>query len=121
MPNWPCINEGRKMVNKPQDEDKGEGEQEIAIITRDKVKVPKLFKVLLHNDDYSTMEFVIFVLQSVFAKSMNEAQAIMMKVHLEGTGICGIYTYEVAESKASKVAQLSKEHGHPLRCSLDEE
>jgi ATP-dependent Clp protease adaptor protein ClpS len=98
-----------------------DGEQGFATIIREKIKRPKRYKVFLHNDDYSTMEFVIFVLQTVFGKNSLEAQAIMMKVHMEGAAVCGIYSYEVAESKTNKVAQLAKEHGHPLKCTMEEE
>lgn len=98
-----------------------DGEQGFATIIREKIKRPKRYKVFLHNDDYSTMEFVVFVLQTVFGKSTLEAQAIMMKVHMEGSAVCGIYSYEVAESKTNKVAHLAKEHGHPLKCTMEEE
>ena len=67
------------------------------------------------------MEFVIFVLQRFFNKSMGEAQAIMLKVHNEGAGICGVYSHEVAESKASKVTSEAKESGHPLKCTIEAE
>lgn len=92
-----------------------------ATITRKKVQLPKKYKVLLHNDDYTTMEFVIFILQNVFHKSLPEAERIMMEVHQKGTGVCGIYTYEIAETKAKKVERLAREHAHPLLCSVEPE
>ena len=92
-----------------------------ATVTRKKVQLPKKYKVLLHNDDYTTMEFVIFILQSVFHKQLDEAERIMLSVHRTGTGICGIYTHEIAESKAKKVERLAKEHSHPLLCSIEPE
>lgn len=101
---------------------KEEGEEHgVATKTRNVVKRPKRFKVILHNDDYTTMEFVIFILQKVFFKSGVEAQEIMLKIHNEGAGVCGVYIHEVAETKIVKVNSLSKENGHPLRCSLEEE
>ncbi|HAZ13716.1 MAG: ATP-dependent Clp protease adaptor ClpS [Bdellovibrionales bacterium GWA2_49_15] len=100
---------------------KEDGEGEIAAITRDKIKRPSLYKVLIHNDDYTTMEFVVFVLQTVFGKTTEEAQSIMLKVHIDGVGICGVYTYEVAETKVNKVERLARQNGHPLRSSMEQE
>jgi ATP-dependent Clp protease adaptor protein ClpS len=90
-------------------------------ITKNKTKLPSKYKVLLHNDDYTTMEFVIFILQHVFHKSADEAETIMLAVHHQGIGICGIYTYEIAESKTNKVTQLAKENSQPLKCSMEPE
>ncbi len=91
------------------------------IITREKISVkkPKMYKILMHNDDYSTMEHVIHVLRKFFAKNRDEAHSIMLKVHNEGIGICGIYTREIAESKTLKVNRYSREKGHPLKCSFE--
>jgi ATP-dependent Clp protease adaptor protein ClpS len=86
-----------------------------------KTKKPPRYKVLLHNDDYTTMEFVVVVLQKFFHKKSHEAEQIMLKIHTEGIGICGIYTYEVAESKQAKVAQYAKDHQHPLVCTIEPE
>lgn len=84
------------------------------------VEEPKKYKVLLHNDDYTTMEFVILVLEDVFNKTSAEAHDIMMKVHEKGVGICGIYCFEVAETKAQKVDVMAKNEGHPLKVSIEE-
>ena len=92
-----------------------------ATITKKKVQLPKKYKVLLHNDDYTTMEFVIYILQSVFHKTIEEAENIMLEVHHRGIGVCGIYTFEIAESKAKKVERLAREHSHPLMCSIEPE
>jgi len=81
---------------------------------------PRMFKVLLHNDDYTTMEFVVEVLQKVFYKTFAEAMRIMLSVHRSGTGVCGIYTGEVAETKVVTVQYLAKENGFPLQCSMEE-
>lgn len=92
-----------------------------ATITRKKVQLPKKYKVLLHNDDYTTMEFVIYILQSVFHKPLPEAEKIMIQVHRNGVGICGVYTHEIAESKAKKVERKALEHSHPLLCTIEPE
>jgi len=93
----------------------------VAEKTRPKTDQPKLYKVLLHNDDYTTMEFVIAVLESVFSKSPAEAYRIMMHVHTQGIGVAGVYPFEVAETKVVMVDERAREAGHPLRCSLESE
>ena len=93
----------------------------VSTVIKPKIQLPKKYKVLLHNDDYTTMEFVIFVLQSVFHKSIDEAERIMFEVHQKGIGTCGIYTFEIAESKAKKVERLAREQAHPLICSIEPE
>jgi ATP-dependent Clp protease adaptor protein ClpS len=85
-----------------------------------KPKKPELFKVILLNDDYTTMEFVVHVLETVFNKTPPDAYRIMMQVHLEGKGICGAYTYEIAETKVDTVHELAQENGFPLRADLEE-
>ena len=89
--------------------------------TRQKTQEPRLFKVILHNDDYTTMEFVVQVLEEVFLKSPAEAFRIMMQVHVEGQGLCGFYPYEIAETKVATVHDQARERGFPLRASLEEE
>jgi ATP-dependent Clp protease adaptor protein ClpS len=93
----------------------------VATIRKEKLQAPRKYKVLMHNDDYTTMEFVVLVLQKFFQKNSNEAQAIMLAVHTRGVGVCGIYTYEVAESKVAKVVKYARENGHPLKCSTEPE
>lgn len=88
--------------------------------TEKKVKRPPLYKVLLHNDDYTTMEFVVHVLQSVFNHSEAEATQIMLHVHRKGIGVAGVYPHEIAETKVEQVHGLAKAHEYPLRCSLEE-
>ena len=97
--------------------------QERGIVTAENVhtKLPRKYKVLLLNDDYTPMEFVVEVLMKFFAKPHEEAQQIMLKVHYEGVGVCGIYTLEVAETKCLKVNLYAKEHQHPLQCKLEAE
>ncbi len=86
-----------------------------------KLKKPEMYKVILHNDDYTTMEFVVFVLQYVFKRSDSEAFAIMMKVHNEGIGIAGVYPYEIAVIKSEKAKNLASAREFPLLCTVEEE
>jgi len=89
--------------------------------TRTKTKKPALYRVILLNDDYTPMEFVVYVLQRFFQKSVEEATTIMLHVHQNGVGICGIFTYEVAETKVTQVMELARQHGHPLQCTMEKE
>ena len=89
--------------------------------TREEVKEPPMYKVLLHNDDYTSMEFVIEILLSVFNKSIEDATITMLKVHREGIGICGVYTYEVAETKVDTVHALALEREFPLKCTMEQD
>ena len=88
---------------------------------KDEIKEPSMYRVLLHNDDYTTMDFVIEVLMTVFQKSMEEAILVMLNVHRQGTGMCGLYTLEVAETKMNSVHALARDKGLPLRCSVEKE
>ena len=88
--------------------------------TQRKLKKPKLYKVLLHNDDYTTMEFVVFVLMSIFHRSETDAVQIMLHVHKNGVGVAGVYTYDVAETRIAQVEALARQHEYPLRCSMEE-
>lgn len=81
---------------------------------------PPMFRVLMHNDDYTTMEFVVEMLQKVFRKSAPEANQIMLHIHHKGIGDCGIFPYEIAETKVAQVHNLARKTGFPLRCSLEE-
>ena len=89
--------------------------------TKQELKEPTLFKVILHNDHYTTMDFVVEVLESVFNKGPAEAFRIMMQVHIDGQGLCGLYPYDIAETKVSSVHDLAQQHGFPLRASMEEE
>ncbi len=106
----------------PERNDPLTGEPGIATDTRveRKVQQPKRYKVLLHNDDYTTMEFVVYVLQAVFHRAEAEAVQIMLHVHRTGFGVAGVYTYEIAETRIRQVEALAREHEFPLRCSMDE-
>ena len=84
-----------------------------------KIKPPKKFKVIYHNDDYTPMEFVIHVLESFYNKAHEEATQIMLHVHQKGVGICGVYTFEVAEIKSKSVLDYAKKNHHPLQCTIE--
>ena len=88
---------------------------------RPKTKKPSLYKVLLLNDDYTPMEFVVHVLERFFAKQHEEAVEIMLHVHQRGVGICGVYTFEVAETKVTQVIELARRHQHPLQCTMEKD
>ncbi|MGA0564882.1 ATP-dependent Clp protease adapter ClpS [Ancylobacter sp. VNQ12] len=100
---------------------RGENAPGTAVITRTKpqVKRPSLYRVLLLNDDYTPMEFVVHVLEHFFAKNREEATQIMLHVHQHGVGECGIYTYEVAETKVTQVMDFARKHQHPLQCVME--
>jgi ATP-dependent Clp protease adaptor protein ClpS len=89
--------------------------------TRPKTKKPSLYKVLILNDDYTPMEFVVHVLERFFSKPREEAVQIMLHVHRNGVGICGVYTFEVAETKVAQVIELARRHQHPLQCTMEKE
>jgi ATP-dependent Clp protease adaptor protein ClpS len=89
--------------------------------TRQETKKPELFKVLLLNDDYTTMEFVVDILENVFHKQPAEAYRIMMAVHTQGKGLCGVYPHEVAETKVATVIDRAREHGFPLLAAMEPE
>ena len=89
--------------------------------TRPKTKKPSLYKVLLLNDDYTPMEFVVYVLESFFNKSQEEATRVMLHVHQKGVGVCGVYTFEVAETKVAQVMNFSRQNEHPLQCTMEKE
>lgn len=92
-----------------------------AVLTESETRLekPKLFKVILHNDDFTTMEFVVFVLRTVFHRSEVESFTIMMKVHEEGIGVAGTYTYEIAQMKAEKAMNIAKAQEFPLLCTVE--
>jgi ATP-dependent Clp protease adaptor protein ClpS len=88
---------------------------------RAKTKHPSLYKVILFNDDYTTMDFVVEVLQRFFSINRERAMQIMLKVHNEGSAVCGVYSRDVAETKVVQVTEFAKQHGHPLRCGMEED
>ena len=98
-----------------------EHEHGLVTETKKKVKRPPLYKVLLHNDDYTTKEFVVQVLQYIFHKEQTEAVQIMLHVHKKGIGVAGVYSYEVAETKVTQVLDFARQHQHPLQCTMEKE
>lgn len=113
MPDW----------DDDDDEMDGEGGHDTGVLTetKKKVKKPPRFKVLLHNDDYTTMEFVVFILRAVFLKTDDDAVRIMLAVHQAGVGVAGVYPYEVAEAKVNKVIGLAQANEFPLLCTIEQE
>lgn len=91
----------------------------IATKTKPKTRKPSLYKVLMLNDDYTPMEFVVLVLQRFFKMGIEDATRVMLHVHQKGVGVCGVFTYEVAESKVSQVIDFARQHHHPLQCTLE--
>lgn len=98
----------------------GQSQSDTATETKPKVKRPPMFKVIMLNDDYTTMEFVVHVLQKFFQKSFDEATQIMLHVHHKGAGVCGLYPFEIAETKVAQVTQYARKNDYPLQCSLEE-
>ena len=94
-----------------------------AVITRTKPQTrrPNMYRVLLLNDDYTPMEFVVYVLERFFSKSREDATRIMLHVHRHGVGVCGVFTFEVAETKVAQVMEFSRRHQHPLQCTMEKE
>ena len=99
----------------------GDTKGDVITETREDVTEPSMYRVFLLNDDYTTMEFVVEILMLVFSKSVEEATQIMLNVHRIGVGLCGVYPYEVAETKVDTVDALSQERGFPLKCSMERE
>ena len=99
---------------------KGGGEQE-QLLTRDRVKPPRKFKVILLNDDYTSMEFVVHVLQTVFRHGQASATRVMLHIHRTGVGVAGVYTREIAETRLGQVHGLARDAGHPLQCVMEPE
>jgi ATP-dependent Clp protease adaptor protein ClpS len=96
-----------------------DSEEAVLAESREKVEEPPLYKVVLHNDDYTTMEFVVWVLERVFNMPEEQAIQVMLSVHLRGTGVAGIYTYEIAESKVERTTTLAREHEYPLLTTME--
>jgi ATP-dependent Clp protease adaptor protein ClpS len=109
------------MSRKDRDRRPDNAGTDVVTRTRPKTKKPSLYKVLLLNDDYTPMEFVVYVLERFFNKPPEEATRIMLHVHQKGVGVCGVYTFEVAETKVTQVMNFSRQHDHPLQCTMEKE
>jgi ATP-dependent Clp protease adaptor protein ClpS len=110
---------GRKQGNQ-QDDGRGDG---VGVVTSTKPKLqkPSMYRVLLLNDDYTPMEFVVYVLEQIFNKSREDATQIMLHVHQNGVGVCGVFTYEVAETKVAQVVDSARRNQHPQQCTMDKD
>ena len=108
------------MSNRAHDPDSGTVGQ-VVTRPRDKTQKPSMYKVLLLNDDYTPMEFVVHVLERFFSKGQEDATRIMLHVHQHGVGICGVYTYEIAETKVTQVIDFARQHQHPLQCTMEKD
>ena len=108
------------MSGPDKDDDSGDGaERGIATKIREKTKKPSMYRVILMNDDYTPQEFVVSILMAIFKKSPEEATQIMLNVHQTGIGTCGVYTFEIAETKVAQVMDAAKRAQHPLQCTLE--
>jgi ATP-dependent Clp protease adaptor protein ClpS len=107
----------------PGDRNGGRGGTSTGLVTktRPKVKKPSLYRVLMLNDDYTPMEFVVHVLEKFFNKGREDAERIMLQVHREGVGVCGVFTYEVAETKVAHVVDFARRNQHPLQCTMEKD
>ena len=105
-----------------RDRDNGDDlERGVAVKSRPKTKKPSMYKVLMLNDDYTPMEFVIYVLESFFSMSHDEATQVMLHVHQKGVGVCGVFTYEIAETKVNQTMDLAQKNEHPLQCTIEKD
>jgi len=116
-PTRPCAmaSEGNPPANRPED-GRGLALEE----AKPRLKKPPLFRVILINDDYTPMEFVVEVLEVIFSMDRQKATRVMLEVHTKGKGVCGVYTYEIAETKVAQVTSFAQQHQHPLLCTLEE-
>ena len=110
-------------MTEEDDNDGGDGRPGTGLATRTKPKTkkPSMYKVLMLNDDYTSMEFVVYVLERFFHMSREQATRIMLHVHQRGVGICGVYSYEVAETKVTQVMDFARQNQHPLQCTMEPE
>ena len=107
------------MTNKNTDNDKGQSQ--VILETRPRTKKPSMYKVIMLNDDYTPMEFVVYVLQRFFGMSSGQATAIMLNVHQRGVGVCGVFSFEVAAAKATQVMDYARQNEHPLQLQIEKD
>ena len=112
-----------RMTDEERDAGSGGGRTGVGLATKPKSKTakPALYKVLMLNDDYTPMEFVVLTLQRFFKMSIEDATRVMLHVHQRGVGVCGIFTYEVAETKVNQVIDFARQHQHPLQCTMEKD
>ena len=112
---------GKGVKNSMANDDEKSGNGQLVLDSRTKTKKPSMYKVIMLNDDYTPMEFVVHVLQKFFGRSSSEATQIMLNVHQRGVGVCGVYSFEIAESKAQKTIDYARKNDHPLQLQLEKE
>ncbi len=105
-------------IDPGRDDDSGTG---LAVKSRTRTKRPAMYKVLMLNDDYTPMEFVVHVLERFFGMNSEQATQVMLHVHQRGVGVCGVFTYEIAETKVTQVMDLARQHQHPLQCTIEKD
>ena len=115
MRNWVVMSE--------RDSDRDGGDLDVGVVTKTtaKTKKPPMYKVLMLNDDYTPMEFVVYILERFFHKNSEQASQIMLHIHRKGVGICGVFTYEVAETKVNQVVDFARQNEHPLQCTMEKD
>ena len=111
--------EGSKLSGNGSSDDHNDGGVDVVTKTKPKTKKPSMYRVLLLNDDYTPMEFVVHVLERYFNKDQEEAKQIMLHVHQKGIGVCGIYPFEIAETKVMQVTDLARKNQQPLQCTME--
>ena len=109
------------MSNNPRKDNNNGADTGVVTSVKPTTKKPSMYKVLLLNDDYTPMEFVVYVLEHFFNKRSEEATRIMLHVHQRGVGVCGVYSYEVAETKVTQVMDFARKNEHPLQCTLEKD
>lgn len=112
---------GKDIKSSMTNDDDNDGNGQLILDSRTKTKKPSMYKVIMLNDDYTPMEFVVHVLKKFFGRSSGEATQIMLNVHQRGVGVCGIYSFEIAESKAQKTIDYARKNDHPLQLQLEKE
>ena len=108
------------MSERREDLERGDSYDLAVEETRPRLKEPPLYRVVLINDDYTPMEFVVNILESIFGMERTRATQVMLEVHTKGKGVCGVYNYEIAETKVAQVMGIAKQHQHPLLCTMEE-
>ena len=116
------VSAGRSaIIRRMGKETKHSGDYGLSVLeARPKLKRPRMYKVVLHNDDYTPMEFVVILLEQIFGMSREKATQVMLHVHTRGKGVCGVYTREIAETKVAQVNDYSRQNQHPLLCAMEE-
>lgn len=109
------------MAERKESDQGGGVRSSVVTQTKPKTQKPSMYRVLLLNDDYTPMEFVVYVLEQYFNKSREDATRVMLHVHQHGVGVCGVFTYEVAETKVAQVVDTARRHQHPLQCTMEKD